>query len=151
MIVHLLGTLDRGTFFLTYLDNERTVLPLRQTSLPISVFFPMSLCNCWVAFLTVTLRSRVKDSYGSRDCASRDTDLLRDSQWDTDVACGWGCTQLLAMLTFTWLKSQCEFGVCSSSGLWGSGCSFLSFLLCSPMIVRKRNYGSSALTLDLKS
>lgn len=47
-------------------------------------FFLMSLCNCWVAFLTVTLRSRVKGSYGSRDCASRDTDLLRDSQWDPE-------------------------------------------------------------------
>lgn len=38
MIVHLLGTVDQGAFFLTCLDSERIVLLLRQTSLPTSVF-----------------------------------------------------------------------------------------------------------------
>lgn len=95
----------------------------------------MSLCGCWVAFLSVTLRSRVKNSYLSRDCASRGTDFLRDSQWDTEC---WVWLRMSLQVTHScWLCSllhdsspracQCEFGVCSSSGLWGCGCSLLFY------------------------
>lgn len=87
MIVHLLGTLGQGAFFLTCLDSERIVFPLRQASLPTSVFL-MSLCNYWVAFLTLTLRSRVKDSFLSRDCIKGHTFLGIPSE-TLSVGCGW--------------------------------------------------------------